>query len=110
MVTFTCSAVDLPATTLRWFFNDDEFARYTFSHGDQYPFAVQPRNATYNSLVGGVDVRMLRASHNEDMASFLSTMTLNISALQEARVYSAGCGSFTTRSTNNITYSNQGQV
>ena len=100
MVTFNCSVVDLPAT-LRWFIDNNEFATSPFVPSNSYPLSVEPTNATYNALVGGVNVQILAASlnvDNRDMASFLSTMTVNISALSEAGVSSISCGSFETSS------------
>ena len=109
MVTFTCSAVDLPTNVLRWFVNDDLFASYDVIPSDVYPLTVELTNTTYNDLVGGVDVQILAASLNEDdqsFASFLSTMTANISALQDVGVTNVSCGRFgrLTRTYANITY------
>ena len=105
-VTFTCSADML--TVLRWFVSDDLFATYDVIPSDLYPLTVEPVNATYNALVGGVNVQILAASLNEDnqdFASFLSTMTVNISALQDAGVTNVSCGVFDrTRPYVNIPY------
>ena len=107
-VTFTCSAVNLD-TVLRWFVNDDLFASYDLIPSDMYPLTVEPVNATYNALVGGADVQILAASLNEEnqnFASFLSTMTVNISALQDAGVSHVSCGRISrlTRTYANISY------
>ena len=104
-VTLICSAVDLPDTALRWFFDDDftSFAAYTFDpNNNAYPIHVAPRNRTYNSLLGGVNIQILNASRNEDMASFLSTMMVNVSRLQAAGVSTIKCGSTGTQSTISI--------
>ena len=104
---FTCSVVNLPSTTLRWFFDNDLFAVYPFSRTASYPLTVEPLNATYSSLVGGVGVQVMEASLNEDntdMASFISTMTANISALQGAGVSAVSCGSIAIR--NNFALAN----
>ena len=100
-VNFICSAVDLPSTVLRWFFNDVEYATYVFGSMHEFPQAVQTRNTTYTE-VSGVDIQILNASLNEDnqdVASFLSAMTANISALQGAGVSTVSCGSSSIRST-----------
>ncbi len=110
-VTFSCSAVEFSQTTFRWFFNDDLFAAYPYSPNHQYPFTVPPENATYNALVGGVDVQILEASLNEDdsdIVTFLSTMTVNISALRGAGVSTVGCGRFSQRSSVNIAFNSSG--
>ncbi len=109
-VTFSCSAVDF-LTTLRWFFNDDLFATYAYIPTPEYPFTVLPGNATYNALVGSVDIQILEVSLNEDdpdMASFLSTMTVNISALQGAGVSTVSCGGFSQRSNIDIAFNSSG--
>ena len=100
-MTFTCSAVGLPSTTSRWFFNGNQFALYTISITDIYPQTVEPQNATYNTLIGGVNIQILEANVNEDnpdVANFLSTMTVhNISALLGAGISNLECGSFAVR-------------
>ncbi len=109
-VTFSCSAVDL-LTTLRWFFNDELFATYAYIPTHEYPFTLLPGNATYNALVGGVDIQILEASPNEDnpdSATYLSTMTMNVSALQGAGVSTVSCGSFTRKSSLNVANSSGG--
>ena len=94
IVTFTCIAVNQQEPILNWYFNDDRFARYPFDPDfpSQYPLTLEPENATFNSLVGGVQIQ-ITASGIENNASFLSTMTVNISALQEAGVSTLSCGS-----------------
>lgn len=99
MVKFTCSATDLEASALRWFFNDDLFATYTFVHSHKYPFTLMDPdivNVTYDALLGGVGIKILSASHNEDndRSDFLSTITVNISVLQGAGVTDISCGLF----------------
>ena len=112
-VTFTCTAEDLPGATLRWFLNDVLFAVYSFIPQNQYPIPITPENTTYNALASAVDIQILAASPNEDNldhASFLSTMTVNISALQGAGVRNVSCGrrSTLTRSYANVTFNSNG--
>ncbi len=105
MVTFSCSAVDLPASDLRWFFNGIEFVRYLFLPSHEYPLSVEPENNTLNSLVGGVDIQIISACpnmENRDHFDFLSTMTANILALQRAEISSISCGSAATKRALNI--------
>lgn len=97
-VTLTCSIVDLPSTSLRWFFNGNEFARYTISTNDFYPMQIEPENTTHYTLLGCINIRILEASVNEDnpdRANFLSTITCNVSSLQRAGISTISCGSFT---------------
>ena len=65
-----------------------------------------------NNQLGGVNVQIVEASQvddTEDVASFLSSMRVNISALAAARVTNVSCGSFSVRSSINITLdSNRG--
>ncbi len=107
-VTLTCNAVDLPTSILRWFFNSDQLAFYVYNM-DQYPFPVEPQNVTLNDLVGGVDIQILEASLNvndRDITNFLSTMTVNISALQVAGINNISCGSRGRKTTFNLSSSN----
>ena len=89
-------AMDIVGTSVRWFFNDELFALQDIVNIDEYPFTVEPRNATYNALVGGVNIQIITAGPNVDLASFNSTLTVNISALQTAGVSSISCGLFST--------------
>lgn len=93
---FTCTAMDLPSTSLRWFLNGDEFARYTFARNHLYPRNVEPENATYNMLIGVVNIQILEASVNEnnaDEANFLSILTINTTAANIAGSFVIQCGS-----------------
>ena len=94
-VTFTCLAMEI-SDSLRWFFNDvDTFALYAIIPDDVYPLSVQPLNATYNELVGRVDIQIIEASTHEDnpeLFGFLSTMAVNIFALQRAGISKILCG------------------
>ena len=90
-----CSAVDFESTNVRLFLDNDEFASQDVATIPQYPFTVEPLNATYNALVGGVGVQILEAGLNpddQDSASFNTTLTGNISALQAAGVTNISCG------------------
>ena len=112
-VTFNCSAINLPSTTLRWFFNNEQFAQYPLTPGDTYPMVIQPTNTTLSGLVGDVAIQILEATNREDnpdVASFLSTMTVNISALKEAGVTEVSCGRFDimTRTYANVTFNSSG--
>ncbi len=95
--TFTCSAVNLASTALIWFLNDAEISLYTFMSGDQFPINGLVTNASLASQIGGVDVKILSAMQTQSLRSFLSTMTVNISALREVGIYSISCGSITER-------------
>ena len=92
-VTFVCTAEDLPSTNLRWFLNDDLFAIYTTGQSDSI---INPENITYSTLVGGVNIQILRANPNEndpDIVSFRSSIMFNnISKLQVAGISEISCG------------------
>ena len=107
-VTFICSAVDLPSTVLRWFFNDELFALHSFVPSDSYPIAAQLIvNMDLNIQLGDVDIKIEEASQPDltvEVANFLSTMKLNISALQVRRVANVSCGSTEVRISTNISY------
>ncbi len=106
-MTFNCSAVDIPQT-LRWFFNGDTFALYTFIPDDEYPLTVQPLGGTPYAQVGGVDMQILEASPNEDnqdIISVWSSMKIdNISVLLEEGVSTIGCGTLTRMEEVNISF------
>ncbi len=108
-VVFTCSAIDLPSTTLRWFISGELIATYAFIPNVEYPVTVEVENATLNTLAGSdVDIQILEASLNEDdpdIASFISIMTVNTSALGSAII---GCGIFSTMSTLTLNYTRKG--
>lgn len=63
------------------------------------------------SLDASVTVLVLSASQDEsnlDQANFLSTMTANISMLQELGVANVSCGKFVTRSYAQVKYNSSG--
>ncbi len=106
-VTYTCSAVDLASISLQWFFNDLQFAFYSIRLTDEYPVTVEPQGGNFIALASEVNITILVAKPNENnanMATFLSTMTVNISALREAGVSTVSCGDFVTSP--NITLTN----
>ena len=94
-LTLNCS-IELTETFLQWFYDANPFANYIIHSADSYPLTVEATNTTYNALVGGVDIQILAAMIEGDigniMTSFLSTMTVNVSALQEAGVSKIACG------------------
>ena len=94
-VLFTCSAVNVTSPTLIWFVDDIAFASYTRVMY-QYPFTVVPQNLTFNTQLGGVEILILEATFdpNINRVNFLSTMRVNISAIQEASIADVGCGFF----------------
>lgn len=100
-----CSVENQPSTVLTWFINEQAFDKYSFVSTDMYPL-----NLTHDDQFGGVHIEILEASQafNTDMASFLSTMKVNISSMIVEGVTSVSCGSFSVRSRKNITLSNIG--
>ena len=86
--------MDFPSTTLRFFFNNDyDIAAYTLTSEDvRYPISVPS-----TSQLDDVEILILNASFNSNnrfLANFLSSMTVNISALRVAGITSVGCGDF----------------
>ena len=95
-VLFDCNAVGLSSDSLRWYFDDDLFAVYNLDENDQYPLVLNPRNVTYSTLVGGVDIQILEATPNENNANIVryrsSLIFSNISQLQVAGISEISCG------------------
>ena len=93
-VTFNCTAVDLPSTTLRWFINDDVIASYPYIPTHQFPY-----NETLVSSpwTGVVIIQIVEASYSEnslDRVNFYSTLTTtNLSALAMLGGNNFSCGS-----------------
>ena len=86
--------MELPSTVLRWFFDDDPFAFYTFGLDDNFPIHVDPQ---LNIPGGNVDIKVVMATPNEndqDIFSFLSTMKVNLSAVKRAGKSTISCGLF----------------
>ena len=107
-VVFTCLAEDIESV-LRWNLNSEESAVYTLDTSDTYPITLSLLNTPLNSKVGtnNVDIQILQARQNEnnaDNANFLSTMKVDISALQGANVTTVSCGSSGTRNTSAVVF------
>ena len=107
-VTFVCSAVDLPSTVLRWFFSNELFAQHSFIPGESYPRPTRTIiNTTLNTELGGVDIEIVEASQpnsTREVTNFISTMKVNISALQKRGLTDVSCGSTEARISTNISY------
>ena len=101
-----CIVVDFDSV-IRWFFDNTQFASYTFSPNENFPRNATIENEQLNLQVGGVDVQILGAvpnDNNPDAFSFNSSLAANISALQLAGISSISCGGLSpaSRSTLNI--------
>lgn len=102
-VAFRCFALDLQGTVLRWFFNDDAFAVYTYRLNDQYPLSVDPENQTYSARVNTEIIYVSQNSSNQDVFTFLSILTvIDISNLQNAGVQNISCGGFSIQNRTSI--------
>ena len=102
-VTFTCTALDLQSSALRWFLDGDGVAVYTLSPSHKYPRSVEPE---YRKSWGDVAVQILMATINDNGFSFWSTIAVNISVLKMAEISSISCGPFrvSMRRSANIKY------
>ncbi len=93
LTTFNCIAVDITAVNLRWYFNDESVALYTYEEDDEYPL-----NVTLSTPIPGVMIQIVQASVDATSVSYNSTMTANLSALIQEGVSNISCGSITSRS------------
>ena len=105
--TFICSTVEIRLTTLRWFFDDNIIGVFNFAPNQQYPFPVQS-----NDHASDVEIQVLEAIPNkedQDLVQYLSTLTLNLSILQENDFSTVSCGTFSMRGVLNVSFdSNKG--
>ena len=91
LVTFSCTAVDFPSETLRWFLNNDLVGAYPFESNTAYPFIATSTRPNV------IMIQILQASINQNLFSYSSTLTANSSIfIQEA--VSITCGSLSLRS------------
>ena len=97
-VTFNCTAVDLPSTTLRWFINDDIIAAYPYDPDHQFPYNETLVSSPWREVVM---IQIMNASYsvsNRDRGNFYSTLTANLSALVILGGNDISCGSTGTKS------------
>ncbi len=93
LITFNCIAVDTVAENLRWYFNDESVAIYTYEEDDEYPL-----NVTLSTPIPGVMIQIVQASLDATSFSFNSTMTANLSVFIQEGVSNISCGSRIGRS------------
>ncbi len=84
--------MDFIFESLRWYFNDESVALYTYEEDDEYPL-----NVTLFTLIPGVMIQIVQASLDRSL-SYNSTMTANLSVLIQEGVSNISCGSTTRRS------------
>ena len=96
--TFTCSAVNFPSTTIRWFLNEDVIAIYPIYPADEYPLKIM-------TTPPDVDVYIQEANSRNGLSSFLSFITVNISALRSAMIDFISCGELFLRMSINVSVS-----
>ena len=99
-VTFNCTAVDIPSTTLRWFINDDIIASYPYDSNHQFPkdHTITTMSSPWRDVVM---IQIVEASYNDnnhDRGNFQSTLTTNLSAVRELGGENVTCGSAGTKS------------
>lgn len=88
------------------------FAAYSYDPSNQYPLCVEATNLTYNTEIGGAEICVLEATQNAenlDRINFISSITVNLTALEAAGVFNISCGRFMARSTISFTY-RQGSI
>ena len=108
MLTFTCSAVNIEEAIFGWLFNTaDLFAFHTLDQSFMYPLNVQPLNRTYDTILGGIKIRISEAIFGRRF-TVISTMKANFSRLQAGGVSGVQCGTFVARSSLSLKYSNGG--
>ncbi len=91
LVTFSCTAVDIPSVILRWNLNNDLVGAYPFENSTAYPFDVTSTRPDV------IMIQILQASINQNLFSYSSTLTANPSIFIQEDV-SITCGSFSLRS------------
>ena len=85
--------MDFIFESLRWYFNDESVALYTYEEDDEYPL-----NVTLSTPIPGVMIQIVQASLDATSLSYNSTMTANLSVLIQEGVSNISCGSTTRRS------------
>ncbi len=85
--------MDILAENLRWYFNNESVALYTYEEDDEYPL-----NVTLSTPIPGVMIQIVQASLDATSLSYNSTMTANLSVLIQGGVSNISCGSRTSRS------------
>ena len=103
-VTFTCTAVDLLSTTFRWFSDGDQIALYAISPTDTYPLEPMVTRDDVN-----VTILQGNLNQNNVEASYISTLTVNILALQSANISFIECGSLASRANITLVFSGADQ-
>ncbi len=93
--------MDVLAENIRWYFNDESVALYTYEENDDYPLDV-----TLSRPIPGVMIQIVQASVNGTLFDFNSNLTANLSVLIQEGVNNISCGSILTRSDAIITRGN----
>ena len=94
LTSLNCTAVDIPGSVLRWFFDEDDAITYLFRPDDQYPLQL----SVPSRLSGVMMVQIMNAFRNGSTFHFISIMSANVSALVNAGVTEISCGDFVSRS------------
>ena len=94
LTSLNCTAVDIPGSVLRWFFDEDDAITYLFRPDDQYPLQLSAPSC----LSGVMMVQIMNAFRNGSTFHFISIMSANVSALVNAGVTEISCGDFFPRS------------
>ena len=109
-VTFNCTAVDLPSTTLRWFINDDVIAAYPYDPNHQFPYNETLASSPWRDVVMILIVNGSYSDATFDRANFYSTLTANLSAIKMFRGNNIRCGSLATKNSTGIDFQYIGKL
>ena len=96
LTNLTCTAVNIPGGILRWIFTQENDQENDITHFfkpiNQYPLQLL---VPFN-LTGVMMIQIMNASFNEDLDNFnfVSTMSINVSALMDVGVTEISCGDF----------------
>ena len=85
--------MDVLAENIRWYFNDESVALYTYEENDLYPLDV-----TLSTPIPGVMIQIVQASLDGILFDFNSNLTANLSVLIQEGVNNISCGSILRRS------------
>ncbi len=85
--------MDVLAENIRWYFNDESVALYTYEENDDYPLDV-----TLSRPIPGVTIQIVQASLDVTLFDFNSNLTANLSVLIQEGVNNISCGSILRRS------------
>ena len=94
LINLTCTAVNIPGSNLRLFFGEEGHIIYTYEPSDAFPLQL----SVPSDLTGVMMIQITNASLNGTSTTFLSIVSVNVSALVNAGVVEICCGNLFSRS------------